>query len=107
MVSAIAVVVYGYTTTRLPAANAEFNTATSFVYYNDGKSELGSCAIQNRTPLGFDKMPKTMQQAAVAAENRTFWTDKGISIRGMIRAAWKIARGQDVQGGSTITQQYI
>src|SRR4030095_7463187 len=39
--------------------------------------------------------------------NRTFWTDKGISIRGMIRAAWKIARNQDVQGGSTITQQYI
>ncbi|HET6760336.1 MAG TPA: transglycosylase domain-containing protein, partial [Propionibacteriaceae bacterium] len=30
-----------------------------------------------------------------------------ISIRGMVRAAWKIARGQDVQGGSTITQQYI
>jgi membrane peptidoglycan carboxypeptidase len=48
-----------------------------------------------------------MKQAAVAAENRTFWTDKGISIRGMIRAAWKIARGGDVQGGSTITQQYI
>jgi membrane peptidoglycan carboxypeptidase len=107
MVSAIAVVVYGYTTTKLPAANAEFNTATTFVYYNDGKSELGSFAIQNRTPLTFDKLPATMQQAAVAAENRTFWTDQGISIRGMIRAAWKIVRGQDVQGGSTITQQYI
>ena len=43
----------------------------------------------------------------MAAENRSFWTDKGISIRGMVRAAWKIARGGDVQGGSTITQQYI
>jgi membrane peptidoglycan carboxypeptidase len=107
MISAIAVVAYGYTTTKLPAANAEFNTATTFVYYDDGKSELGNFAIQNRTPLTFDKIPATMQQAAVAAENRTFWSDKGISIRGMIRAAWKIARGQDVQGGSTITQQYI
>jgi membrane peptidoglycan carboxypeptidase len=107
MVSAFAVVGYGYSTTKLPAANAEFNTATTFVYYNDGKSELGDFAIQNRTPLAFDKMPATMKQAAVAAENRTFWTDKGISIRGMVRAAWKIARGQDVQGGSTITQQYI
>ncbi len=48
-----------------------------------------------------------MKQAAVAAENRTFWTDQGISIRGMVRAAWTIARGGDVQGGSTITQQYI
>ena len=48
-----------------------------------------------------------MKQAIVAAENRTFWTDRGISIRGMIRAGWAIVRGQDLQGGSTITQQYI
>jgi membrane peptidoglycan carboxypeptidase len=107
MVSTMAVVVYGYSTTTRPDANADFKTATTFVYYNDGKSELGNFAIQNRTPLAFDKMPEAVKQAAVAAENRTFWTDKGISIRGMIRAAWKIARGQDVQGGSTITQQYI
>ena len=107
LISATAVVVIGYTTTTRPDANADFNTATTFVYYNDGKSELGNFAIQNRTPLTFDKMPETMKQATVAAENRTFWTDKGISIRGMVRAAWTIARGGDVQGGSTITQQYI
>ena len=107
LLSGTGVVVYGYTTTTRPDANAEFKTATTFVYYDDGKSELGNFAIQNRTPLTFDKIPEPMKQAAVAAENRTFWTDKGISIRGMIRAAWKIARGQDLQGGSTITQQYI
>jgi hypothetical protein len=49
---------YGYHTTQLPAANADFKTATTFVYYNDGKSELGSFAIQNRTPLSFDKIPR-------------------------------------------------
>jgi membrane peptidoglycan carboxypeptidase len=107
LISATAVVVIGYTSTTRPDANAEFKTATTFVYYNDGKSELGNFAIQNRTPLTFDEIPETVKQAAVAAENRTFWTDKGISIRGMIRAAWTIARGGDVQGGSTITQQYI
>ena len=107
LISATAVVVIGYTTTTRPDANAEFKTATTFVYYKDGKSELGNFAIQNRIPLTFDKMPETMKQAAVAAENRSFWTDRGISIRGMVRAAWTIARGGDVQGGSTITQQYI
>jgi membrane peptidoglycan carboxypeptidase len=107
LLSGTGVVVYGYTTTTRPDANAEFKTATTFVYYNDGKSQLGNFAIQNRTPLTFEKIPEPMKQAAVAAENRTFWTDKGISIRGMIRAAWKITRGQDMQGGSTITQQYI
>jgi membrane peptidoglycan carboxypeptidase len=107
LVGVMGVVVVGYTTTTRPDANAEFKTATTFVYYNDGKSKLGSFAIQNRTPLTFDKMPETMKRAAVAAENRSFWTDTGISIRGMVRAAWRIARGDDVQGGSTITQQYI
>jgi membrane peptidoglycan carboxypeptidase len=107
LLSVTGVVFYGYTTTTRPDANAEFKTATTFVYYNDGKSELGNFAIQNRTPLSFDKMPASMKQASVAAENRSFWTDKGISIRGMFRAAWTISRGGDVQGGSTITQQYI
>jgi membrane peptidoglycan carboxypeptidase len=107
MIGAIGVVVIAYTTTTRPDPNAEFDTATTFVYYNDGKSELGSFAIQNRTPLTFNKMPKTIKQAAIAAENRTFWTDPGISIRGMLRAGWMLARGGEMQGGSTITQQYI
>ena len=107
LVAGIAVIFIGYTTTKRPNPNADFQTATTGVYYNDGTTRLGSFAIQNRTPLTFEQMPDTMKQAIVAAENRTFWTDKGISIRGMIRAAWAIARGEDLQGGSTITQQYI
>ncbi len=107
LVSGVAIVFIGYTTTRRPDPNADFQTATTGVYYNDGTTRLGSFAVQNRQPLTFDQMPETMKQAIVAAENRTFWTDKGISIRGMIRAAWAIVRGKDLQGGSTITQQYI
>jgi len=107
LVAAAAVIFIGYTTTKRPNPNADFQTATTGVYYNDGTTRLGSFAIQNRTPLTFEQMPDTMKQAVVAAENRTFWTDRGISIRGMIRAAWSIVRGEDLQGGSTITQQYI
>jgi membrane peptidoglycan carboxypeptidase len=107
LVSAIAIVFIGYTTTKRPDPNADFQTATTGVYYNDGTTRLGSFAVQNRQPLTFDQMPETMKQAVVAAENRTFWTDRGISIRGMIRAGWAIIRGKELQGGSTITQQYI
>lgn len=102
-----ALVVYGYATTTRPNANADFQTATTFVYYNNGKSQLGSFAVQNRQPLTFEEIPDNVKQAVVAAENRDFWTDRGISIRGMFRAAWVILRGGDLQGGSTITQQYI
>lgn len=99
--------VYGYTSTTRPNPNADFQTATTFVYYNNGKSQLGSFAVQNRQPLTFEEIPDNVKQAVVAAENRDFWTDRGISIRGMFRAAWVIVRGGDLQGGSTITQQYI
>ena len=107
LVSGTAVVAVGYATTELPNANTDFETATTFVYYNDGKAQLGSFAVQNRQPLALDEMPQNIKDAVVAAENRTFWTDRGISIRGMARAAWVIARGGTLQGGSTITQQYI
>ena len=107
LVSGTAVVGVGYATTELPNANTDFETATTFVYYNDGKAQLGSFAVQNRQPLTLKEMPQNIKDAVVAAENRSFWTDRGISIRGMARAAWVIARGGTLQGGSTITQQYI
>jgi membrane peptidoglycan carboxypeptidase len=97
----------GYASTSVPEPNAEFKTATTFVYYSDGKTELGSFAVQNRQPITLKQMPDSIKQAVVAAENRSFWTDKGVSVRGMSRAGWTILRGGTLQGGSTITQQYI
>ena len=107
VIGAAGLVVYGYTTTQRPNANADFQTATTFVYYENGKSQLGSFAVQNRQPLTFEEIPQNVKDGVVAAENRDFWTDQGISIRGMFRAAWVIVRGGTLQGGSTITQQYI
>ena len=48
-----------------------------------------------------------MKDAVVAAENRRFWTDKGIDPKGILRAAFSNARGNSTQGASTITQQYV
>ncbi|MEL4356303.1 MULTISPECIES: transglycosylase domain-containing protein [unclassified Luteococcus] len=96
-----------YNRTTLPDPNKDFTTNTSFLYYNDGKTKLGSFAIQNRQSLTYAQMPASIKDAVVAAENRSFWSDRGISPSGIIRSAWTIARGGEVQGGSTITQQYI
>ena len=52
-------------------------------------------------------MPQTLQDAVVAAENQTFWTDKGIDPKGILRAAFSNASGNATQGASTITQQYV
>ena len=96
-----------YATVKLPDPNADFQTNTSFVYYRDGKEKIGNYQIQNRQTLAYDKIPQNVKDAIVAGENRSFWTDPGISIPGMVRAALSVVRGEDVVGGSTITQQYI
>ncbi len=107
IIAGFAVVGIAYTKTDIPDPNSDFQTNTTFVYYRDGKSQLGNLAVQNRQSISYDEMPQNIKDAVLAAENRTFFTDGGISITGMTRAALAIARGGDVQGGSTITQQYI
>ncbi|TDO54813.1 membrane peptidoglycan carboxypeptidase [Kribbella sp. VKM Ac-2527] len=107
VIGAAATFFIGYQTTDIPDPNKAFQTNTTTVYYADGKTELGTFFEQNRRTVPLAKIPKTVQDAVVAAEDRTFWTNPGISPSGMARAAFNIARGQQLQGGSTITQQYV
>jgi membrane peptidoglycan carboxypeptidase len=99
--------VYLYKTTSIPNPNEDFQTQTSFVFYSDGKSEVGQYATQNRQIIPLGQMPQNLQDAAVAAEDRTFYSNHGIDPKGIIRAAFNDARGGDTQGASTITQQYV
>ncbi|HET7725026.1 MAG TPA: transglycosylase domain-containing protein [Propionibacteriaceae bacterium] len=97
-----------YQRTNLPDPNASFLTNKSNVYYRDGTTVIGSFADQNRTSISYADMPQTIRDAVVAAENRSFWTDKGISPTGIARAVYGILRGTSaLGGGSTITQEYI
>lgn len=96
-----------YQSTDIPDPNEDFQTQTSFVYYADGKDEVGRFATQNRVSIKLGEMPQTMQDAVVAGENRTFWTDPGIDPKGILRAAFSNAKGNATQGASTITQQYV
>ncbi len=96
-----------YQRTDFPDPNTAFTTNKSTVFYRDGATQIGSFLDQNRTTIPLSDMPKTAQDAVISAENRTFWTDKGISPSGIARSVWTILRGGDLQGGSTITQQYI
>jgi membrane peptidoglycan carboxypeptidase len=96
-----------YKTIDIPDPNEDFQTQTSFVYYADGKTSLGQYAEQNRESIPLEEVPQTMQDAVVAAENQSFWSDKGIDPKGILRAAFSNARGNSTQGASTITQQYV
>lgn len=108
VIAAIAVVALLYVLIDVPDPNADFKTETTKVYYSDGKSQLGSFAVQDRDSLPYDEIPDVMKQAAVAAEDRSFWENRGIDLKGIIRAARNNATsGEITSGGSTITQQYV
>ncbi len=106
LVGSIGGLIY-YNQTKLPDPNKDFQTNTTDIYYRDGKTLIGSLSVQNRQTISYSQMPQTIKDAVIAAENRTFWTDSGISPKGILRAAWTILRGGELQGGSTITQQYV
>ena len=99
--------VYVYSSTTIPTPNKDFQTQTTNVYYKDGKTGLGRFVEQNRESIPFAQMPKHVRDAVVAAEDRTFWTNRGIDPKGILRAAFSNAKGGSTQGASTITQQYV
>jgi membrane peptidoglycan carboxypeptidase len=97
-----------YQTISIPSANADFKTQTTKVYYSDGKHQLGTFATQDRESIPIKEIPASMQAAAIAAEDRTFYSNRGIDIKGIVRAARNNATSGEIQGGgSTITQQYV
>ncbi len=63
---------------------------------------------QKRTVIPYNELPRNLIFATIVSEDREFFTHKGFSIRGIVRALFlDITRGKFSQGGSTITQQFI
>lgn len=61
-----------------------------------------------RTYVNYSDISPFLVNATVAAEDRTFWTNNGVDLNGIIRAAFSNAQSnQVVEGGSTVTQQLI
>ena len=101
--------VVSYLTIDVPTPNQLAGAQSSIVYYSDGKTELDRISVQggNRESVPISQIPDTMQKAILAAEDRGFYQNDGISITGTVRALLNDLRGGSTQGGSTITQQYV
>lgn len=61
----------------------------------------------DRTYLAIGQIPETVRDATIALEDRSFYTNIGVDVRGLGRAFLSNLRGQGVQGASTITQQMV
>ena len=64
--------------------------------------------FKERRPVAVGEVPKDLVGAVLAAEDEDFFSHSGISIPGVVRAAWVDVRGHGIrQGGSTLTQQLV
>ncbi len=95
-------VAYANTPTPAEPTVAGVEDQASIFYYTDG-TEIGRIG-KKRQSVELEKIPPYVQDAVLAAENRSFRTDPGFSIKGTTRAVWDNLTGGS-GGGSTITQQ--
>jgi membrane peptidoglycan carboxypeptidase len=93
----------------IPPALASANYQDTIVYYADGKTPIGTIGTVDRQNLTYQEIPKPLQNAVVAAEDKNFWTEGGISPTGILRAAMHdlTSSGGSLNGGSTITQEFV
>ncbi len=81
---------------------------TTTVYAADGSVLTEWHAGEDRSLVSYDELPTHLINAVVAIEDRRFWIHNGLDVRAVARAAnANLEAGRIVQGGSTITQQYV
>jgi membrane peptidoglycan carboxypeptidase len=96
-----------YSVARVPSPAQLQTNQSGIVQYADGSTMATIDGGENRIIVPLSKVPEHVRDAVLAAEDRGFYSEPGISIKGTLRAGVNDLRGGATQGGSTITQQYV
>ena len=95
----------------LPALESDkrFQNAKNSILLDDRGHELGVLVNnQNLVFDTYDQIAPTMRHAIIAVEDKRFYTNSGVDIRGIGRAfVSDVFGGGGTQGGSTITMQFV
>jgi membrane peptidoglycan carboxypeptidase len=94
-----------YTLSDVPQPESLPLPQVATILYSDG-SVMARIGTVNRSTVRLDRVPEQVRWEVLAAEDRNFYRDPGVSIKGTVRAALTDITGGDRQGGSGITQQY-
>jgi penicillin-binding protein 1A len=88
---------------------AEHTDVDTVVYASNGTSVLAVLrGSESRVLVTTPEIAPIMRQAIVSVEDKRFFEHKGIDLRGVARALWAdVTHGSFVEGGSTITQQFV
>jgi len=90
--------------TRLTSSSIPQSTQ---IFDRNGELLYTIYSQKNQTFIPLSSIPKTVQQATIAIEDKDFYRHGPIDIRGMTRAAYSIVLRKQLQGGSTLTQQLV
>jgi penicillin-binding protein 1A len=94
---------------RLDPSRQVAREENSYILNYDGTRNLAVLrGGENRVIVDSDHIAPVMKQAIVSVEDRRFFEHRGVDARAIARAFWADIRNQSVvQGGSTITQQFV
>lgn len=80
---------------------------TTKIYDRNGTLLTEIYASQNRTLVKLSEIPKSLQMATLAIEDKNFYNHPGFDLPSILRAFREDIVTGNIQGGSTLTQQLI
>lgn len=93
---------------KLENPRAALIAQTTKIYASNQKLVSNLHAEENRIAVKLDKIPLHTQQAIIAIEDKRFYKHHGVDAEAVLRALVENLRsGRIVEGGSTLTQQYV
>jgi penicillin-binding protein 1A len=99
---------YGELPGTVPEENERVVAIPSQVFDSQGTLIGEFRQFDLTVPVRPEDVPQVVKDAVVSAEDRNFWEHHGLDAEGLTRAALaNYEKGEVVQGGSTITQQYV
>ncbi len=78
----------------------------AYIYDVNGGKGASYSGI-DREPVTFDQISPNMRKAVVAIEDNRYWSEGALDPKGTLRALINDLQHKAVQGGSSITQQYV
>ncbi|MFJ3230042.1 transglycosylase domain-containing protein [Streptomyces sp. NPDC086787] len=99
--------VVAYAATDIPENLNTYAVQQDNVYYWSDGTPMARTGWVQRQNMPLKDIPEDVRWAVLAAENESFYSDPGVSVKGITRALWRTVGEGDTEGGSTITQQYV
>src|SRR5438874_1812642 len=91
----------------LPKPKPNVASSMSHVYDINGNEIAVFRQYETSIPVQQKDIPEILKQAVVSIEDKRFYSHGGVDPQGTLRAMWADIRGEPIQGGSTITEQYV